>query len=82
MALIKMGIYLIAKAGYRVKSEPGHHVKIIEALSGILSLKDILVVGDKMRKDRNIDLYSGGIVISPAESKEYFEFVEGLYKRL
>ncbi|MCB4792538.1 MAG: hypothetical protein LHV68_11730 [Elusimicrobia bacterium] len=76
MALIKIGIYCIAKEGYRVKSRPGHHVKIIEALSQILGSKDILIAGDKMRKDRNIDLYSGDAVIDVKEAEEYYEIVK------
>ena len=79
MALIKTGIYHIAKAGYRVKRTPGHHIKIIEALSKILKIKDIMVVGDKMRKDRNIDLYCGGVLIGSREAKEYFDFVENIH---
>ncbi len=61
MALLKIGIYLLAKKGYRVKSRPGHHQKIIETLSEILNNEDIVIIGDKMRKDRNLDLYSADI---------------------
>jgi hypothetical protein len=31
-ALIKLGIVLIAKKGYKVRSTTGHHVKILEKL--------------------------------------------------
>jgi len=37
MALIKIGIYCLAKAGYRIKGKPGHHQKIIEYLSKALN---------------------------------------------
>ncbi|MCB4792268.1 MAG: hypothetical protein LHV68_10340 [Elusimicrobia bacterium] len=82
MTLIKIGIYCIAKEGYRIKSRPGHHVKIIETLSQLLGSKDILIAGDKMRKDRNIDLYSGDSVIDEKEAKEYYEIVEELIKKI
>jgi len=76
MTLIKMGIYCLARDGYRVKGKPGHHKKIIEYLSHTLKNKEILVVGDKMRRDRNFDLYSTGIFISEKELAEYIEFIE------
>lgn len=78
MALLKIGIYLIAKEGYRVKSQPGHHVKIIELLSKLSGSEEVLSIGDKMRKDRNIDLYGSGLLIEGTEAKEYFDFVKAL----
>ncbi|MFH1259342.1 MAG: hypothetical protein ABII74_05990 [Elusimicrobiota bacterium] len=82
MALIKIGIYYIAKEGYRVKSQPGHHIKIIESLSKILGSKDILIFGDKMRKDRNLDLYSGDNVIESEETKEYLKLIESIFQKM
>lgn len=82
MGLIKIGIYCLAREGYRVKSRPGHHQKIIESLGMILGSEDILIVGEKMRKDRNLDFYSAGVLGSPEESQDYLEFIEGLYKKL
>ncbi|MDP8258217.1 MAG: hypothetical protein P9L90_02165 [Candidatus Aadella gelida] len=34
-ALIKLGIMLIAKKGYKVRSTAGHHIKILEKLSQV-----------------------------------------------
>ncbi len=82
MSLIKMGIYCLAKDGYRVKSQPGHYQKIIEYLSQTLKSEDIIIIGDKMRRDRNLDLYSADIVYSEAEIKEYLEFIENIYKKI
>lgn len=82
MALIKIGIYFLAKAGYRIKSRPGHHIKIIEALSVLLNDDDIIIIGDKMRKDRNLDFYSSDNMITNKETDEYMAFVEKLYKRM
>ena len=81
-ALLKTGIYLIAKEGYRVKSQPGHHIKIIEQLSRLSRSQEVLALGDKMRKDRNIDLYSSGLIIEEKEAREYFNFVRVLGKRV
>ncbi|HPN88233.1 MAG TPA: hypothetical protein PLH56_02735 [Candidatus Omnitrophota bacterium] len=76
MAFIKMGIYYIAKEGYRVKSSLGHHQKIIEALSQILDSKDVLIIGDSMRKARNLDFYSATTFTVTNEVKEYLVFVK------
>ncbi|PIU20508.1 MAG: hypothetical protein COT18_01990 [Elusimicrobia bacterium CG08_land_8_20_14_0_20_59_10] len=42
MALIKIGIYLIAREGYRVKSRPGHHQMMIEELGELLKSEDVV----------------------------------------
>jgi len=80
-ALIKIGITLIAAQGYRTKSRKGHHVKILEKLSEILNDKDIEIIGDRMRKKRNLDLYEGGIIISQKEAKDYLNFVKVVIKK-
>ncbi|HNV23359.1 MAG TPA: hypothetical protein PKH98_00555, partial [Candidatus Omnitrophota bacterium] len=66
----------IAKEGYRVKSSLGHHQKIIEALSQILDSKDVLIIGDSMRKARNLDFYSATTFTVTNEVKEYLVFVK------
>lgn len=75
-ALIKIGIALIAFNGFRIKSRRGHHIKILEKLSQILGDEDIKVIGEAMRKKRNLDLYDGGVIISEKESKNYLNFVK------
>lgn len=78
-ALIKSGIALIAKfEKAKVRSIPGHHVKIIERMSEILNDELILDIGNAMRMKRNEDFYAGGIFISEKESKDFFNFVEKL----
>jgi hypothetical protein len=79
--LIKIGIALIASRGFRVKSRQGHHVKIIEKLSEILEDRNIILVGESMRKKRNFDLYAGGILITEKEAKSYLELVGGVIKK-
>ena len=80
MALIKIGIYCLAQADHRVKSRPGHHQKIIEYLSQALDSKDILIIGDKMRKERNLDFYGGDALCSVEEAREYLKFSHGVLK--
>ena len=80
-ALVKTGIALIAFHNYRVKSRTGHHVKIIEKLSQILKDEDLKFIGDKMRKKRNLDLYTGGIIISQKEVQEYLKFIKEIINK-
>lgn len=79
-ALIKLGIVLIAKKGYKIRSTTGHHVKILEKLSQLLKEEDILVLGNKMRQERNFNLYDGGFFIGEKDSREYLGFVKNLFK--
>lgn len=75
-ALVKIGITLIGFHGYRVMSRRGHHVRILKKLSEILGDEDIEIIGNKMRKKRNSDMYGAGVLISAKEAKDYREFVK------
>ncbi|MDI6809165.1 MAG: hypothetical protein QME66_09320 [Candidatus Eisenbacteria bacterium] len=78
-ALVKVGIALIAKVGQvRVRSAPGHHIKILEKMSEILKNQDVLTIGNAMRTKRNYDFYGGGDSISGKEANDYLKFVEGI----
>ena len=82
-ALIKAGITLIAKAGnVKVRSLPGHHVKILSKMSEILQDQDILTLGNAMRMKRNTDLYGGGQSITEKEARDYLKFVERIILRV
>ena len=82
-ALIKAGITLLAAVGkVKVRSVPGHHVKILTKMSEILADPDILVIGNAMRMKRNTDLYGGGMPISEKEAKEYCPFVKGILEKV
>ena len=81
-ALVKGGIALIAKIGnVKVRSVPGHHVKILTKMSEILNDPDVLMMGNAMRTKRNTDLYGGGEIVGEKEASEYFEFVEATLKK-
>ena len=81
-AIVKLGIALIAKKGYKVRSTAGHHVKILEKLSQLLKDEDILVLGNKMRQERNINLYDGGFFVGEKDSLEYLKFVKSVFKKV
>ncbi|MBI5874164.1 MAG: hypothetical protein HZB36_08550 [Candidatus Omnitrophica bacterium] len=80
-ALIKLGIELIAKKGFKVRSTTGHHIKILEKLSQLLKDEDILVLGNKMRQERNVNLYDGGFFVGEKDSLEYLKFVKSAFKK-
>jgi hypothetical protein len=80
-ALIKTGIAVLASEGLKVRSIPGHHVKILERMSAALDDPDILTLGNAMRMKRNQDLYGAGQLISEKESVEYLAFVQRILKR-
>lgn len=75
-ALLKFGMYILAKNGYKVRSVPGHHQKIIEQSSAILRNEYFLVVGERMRRQRNFDLYDCNFTVSQKDVFEYLEFVD------
>lgn len=75
-ALIKAGIALLAKEGVKVRSVPGHHIKILVKMSELLKDEDIMTIGNAIRMKRNIDFYEGGETITEKEAMDYLEFVE------
>lgn len=82
-ALIKAGIALLAAKGQvKVRSAPGHHVKIIEKMAQLLNDDAVMTIGNAMRMKRNEDFYGGGIFVSEKESGEYLNFVEKAIQRI
>ncbi|MBI2095748.1 MAG: hypothetical protein HYT89_06235 [Candidatus Omnitrophica bacterium] len=73
-ALIKVGIALLAREGMKVRAVPGHHIRILEAMSDILKDGDIFAIGNAMRMKRNEDLYGSEEFVSEKESDEYLAF--------
>jgi len=81
-ALIKAGIALASFYGKKVKSLPGHHIKIIEVIAQTLRNNSIDDIGNVMRSKRNTDFYSGGIEITEKECREYLEFVTNVVEKI
>jgi len=82
-ALLKAGITLVAtKKSLKVRSIPGHHMKILQAMGEILKDTSIFDVCNSMRMKRNLDLYEGGIVISEKESRDYFNFAKEVIEKV
>lgn len=81
-ALFKGGQALLAGHGVRVRSVPGHHMRVLDSAAEILQDISVSTVGDRMRKKRNTDLYGVGIVITEKESHDYFKFVESVLEHM
>lgn len=81
-ALIKAGIALLSFYQVKVRSVPGHHVKILEKMTEILNYDTIGDMGNIMRSKRNIDFYGGGIEVTEKECTEYIKFVEDVLEKI
>ena|SRR3990167_7092718 len=80
-AVIKLGIALLSYYQIKVKSVPGHHIKIIEKMAETLKDDSINDIGNAMRSKRNIGMYSGGIEVTEKECREYIDFVKKTFSR-
>lgn len=81
-AFIKSGIALLSHYKLKVRSIPGHHIKLIEKLTEMLGDQAISDLGNAMRQKRNVDLYAGGTDITAKECAEYLDFVEGVFLKV
>ncbi|MBI4833681.1 MAG: hypothetical protein HY811_02520 [Planctomycetes bacterium] len=81
-AFIKSGIALLSYHGAKVKSVPGHHIKIIETTAELLKDETINDLGNVMRSKRNRDLYDGGIEVTGKECREYIGFAEKVIAKI
>ncbi|MBU4216466.1 hypothetical protein L6270_01660 [Candidatus Parcubacteria bacterium] len=80
-ALLKLAITVCAHEGLRVKSKAGHHIELVDKLAVILHEPDVSIIGNEMRKKRNFDLYSGGLVVSEKEAREYCNWVKDVFSK-
>ncbi|MBI1909046.1 MAG: hypothetical protein HYS22_02625 [Deltaproteobacteria bacterium] len=80
-ALIKTAITLLAKHQVKVRSVPGHHVRLLEYLSELLKEPKVLAVGNVMRSKRNIDLYGEGEMVTEKEVEDCLAFVSEIVEK-
>ena len=81
-AIIKLGIATLAKHRYKIRSIPGHHVKILEKLDEIGKLKEEINFLQYVRRKRNIDLYDGGVTFTKTESTNLLKITEKVFQQL
>jgi hypothetical protein len=80
-ALVKLGILILAQNGYKIRSIPGHHRKIIETTSLILQDDSFRLMGEQMRRQRNMDLYDCAFLVSDKDVKEYLDFIKDIFNK-
>ena len=82
-ALIKCAYALIGfKENKRARSQPGHHIKLLEAMAELLNDKNVFINGNAMRSKRNKDLYFAESIVTVTEADEYLEFVISTLERI
>jgi len=54
----------------------------LEKLSQLLKDEDILVLGNKMRQERNVNLYDSAFFVGEKDSREYLDFVKRIFKKV
>lgn len=81
-ALIKGGIALASLHNKKIKSVPGHHVKLIEMMAGILDDETVGIMGNAMRSKRNTDFYSGGVEVTGKEAQDYLKYVDAIVGKI
>lgn len=81
-SLVKAGIALLSSHNIKMKSVPGHHIKLIETIARMLQDETINAIGNIMRTKRNTDLYDGGIEITEKECDEYSAYAGGVLKKI
>lgn len=82
-AIMQLANAALQANGYRtLTSKPGHHVTMIQTLNQTCGLdKDIIIVLDKLRKQRNEADYSGNKIPETAV-KECIKLAEQLFKHV
>ena len=81
-AVIKIGIAHIARSGYKIRSIQGHHIKILEALENITQLEDECAYMNRVRRDRNKDLYEGGVSFTQSHAENLGRVVSKIFRTL
>jgi uncharacterized protein (UPF0332 family) len=74
-AMLRASIGLMFSHGFRVRSQPGHHVAIIDFARKHLDKKHsgLLTVFDRLRRKRNTALYDDTGLVSRQDAKQALE---------
>lgn len=74
-AMLKASLGFLFSYGFRARSQPGHHIAIIEFVRGKIDNKhaDLLTVFDRLRRKRNVALYDDTGFVSHREAEEALE---------
>jgi len=74
-AMLKASLGFMFSHGFRARSQPGHHIAIIEFVRGRIDKQHggLLTVFDRLRRKRNIALYDDTGFISRHEAEQALE---------
>jgi uncharacterized protein (UPF0332 family) len=74
-AMLKASLAFMFSYGFRVRSQPGHHVAIIDFVRARLEKKyaALLTVFDRLRRKRNMALYDDTGFVSHHEAEQALE---------
>lgn len=74
-AMLKASLGFMFSHGFRARSQPGHHITIIEFVRARVSKKymSLLVMFDRLRRKRNMALYDDTGFISRQDAEQALE---------
>ena len=74
-AMLKASLGFMFSHGFRVRSQPGHHIAIIEFVRTRIGKKHagLLIVFDRLRRKRNLALYDDTGFISQRDAENALE---------
>jgi uncharacterized protein (UPF0332 family) len=74
-AMLKASLGFMFSHGFRARSQPGHHIAIIEFVRARIDAKHggLLTVLDRLRRKRNMALYDDSGFVSCHEAEEALE---------
>jgi uncharacterized protein (UPF0332 family) len=74
-AMLKVSLGFMFSHGFRARSQPGHHIAIIEFVRGRIDTKHagLLIVFDRLRRKRNVALYDDTGFVSRHDAEQALE---------
>jgi uncharacterized protein (UPF0332 family) len=74
-AMLKASLGFMFSYGFRARSQPGHHIAIIDFVRARIDKKhaSLLTVFDRLRRKRNLALYDDAGFVSQHEAKQAVE---------
>jgi len=74
-AMLKASLGFMFSYGFRARSQPGHHIAIIDFVRARIDKKyaGLLTVFDRLRRKRNIALYEDSGFVSHHDAKQALE---------
>ena len=73
--MLKASLGFMFSHGFRARSQPGHHIAIIEFVRARIDAQHtgLLTLSDRLRRKRNMSLYDDTGFVSQHEAKESLE---------